>query len=129
VDALNPDRHVEAAKAQFALPGDQQPTDAQIAQAAEKLKRDAAAPLASNPTLRSRLLDLRQSLDQTYDDVSKDELLQAGHSEAAKERAKALVQSFEQFIEDNKDEITALQVLYSQPHGKLRFKDIKTLAA
>src|SRR5439155_15186402 len=62
------------------------------------------------------------------DDVSKDALLHAGHSEAAMERAKSLVQSFEQFIEDNKDEITALQVLYSQPHGKLRFKDLKALA-
>src|SRR5207248_2029337 len=36
--------------------------------------------------------------------------------------------SFEQFIADNKDEITALQVLYSQPHGKLHFRDIKALA-
>jgi type I restriction enzyme R subunit len=29
---------------------------------------------------------------------------------------------------DNKDEITALQLLYSQPHGKLTFKDLKALA-
>jgi type I restriction enzyme, R subunit len=78
--------------------------------------------------LRTRLIDLRQALDQTYDDISKDELLHAGHSEAAKERARALVKSFEQFIADNRDEITALQVLYSQPHGKLTFKDIKVLA-
>ena len=85
-------------------------------------------PLASNPTLRARLIDLRQSLEQTYDDVSKDDLLLAGHSESAKERAKSLVRSFEQFIEDNKDEITGLQMLYSQPHGKLSFKDIKALA-
>ena len=62
------------------------------------------------------------------DDVSQDALLHAGHSEAAKERAKSLVQSFEKFIEENKDEINALQVLYSQPHGKLSFKDIKALA-
>jgi type I restriction enzyme R subunit len=60
--------------------------------------------------------------------VSQDELLHAGHSQAATERARSLVQSFEQFIKDNKDEITALQVLYSQPHGKLQFKDLKALA-
>jgi type I restriction enzyme R subunit len=128
VDALNPDRQVEAARLQFKLTEAQKPTDAQVAEAAEQLKWEAAAPLAGNPTLRTRLLDLRQALDQTYDDVSKDDLLRAGHSTAAKERARTLVRSFEQFIADNKDEITALQVLYSQPHGKLRFHDIKTLA-
>ena len=30
--------------------------------------------------------------------------------------------------DDNKDEITALQILYSQPHGRVAFKDIKALA-
>ena len=39
------------------------------------------------------------------------------------------VTSFEQFIRDNKDEITALQVLYSRPYAqRLRFADIKALA-
>jgi type I restriction enzyme R subunit len=128
LDALNPDRQVEAAREQFAVPAEQTPTDAQIAQAADRLKQEAVAPLAGNPTLRTRLIDLRSSLDQTYDDVSKDELLHAGHSVEAKARAKSLVQSFETFIEDNKDEITALQVIYSQPHGKLQFKDIRALA-
>jgi type I restriction enzyme R subunit len=128
VDALNPDRQIEAARRRFKLPEGQNPTEVQVTQAAEQLKREAAAPLAGNPTLRTRILDLRQALDQTYDDVSQDEVLHTGHSEAAKERARSLVQSFEQFIKDNRDEITALQVLYSQPHGKLRFRDIKSLA-
>lgn len=51
-----------------------------------------------------------------------------GYSKAATDRAKEIVQSWEQFIRDNKDEITALQILYSQPHGKVQFKDIKQLA-
>jgi type I restriction enzyme, R subunit len=39
------------------------------------------------------------------------------------------VESFEQFIAENRDEITALQVLYSRPYGqRLRFADIKALA-
>jgi len=37
--------------------------------------------------------------------------------------------SFEQFIKDNKDEITALQILYSRPYKeRLRFEEIKALA-
>ena len=56
-------------------------------------------------------------------------MLEAEFSEAARERAKTLVTSFEQFIRDNKDEITALQVLYSRPYAKrLTFPDIKELA-
>jgi hypothetical protein len=40
-----------------------------------------------------------------------------------------MVQSFEQFLADNRDEITALQVLYSTPYkSRLRFEDIKELA-
>ena len=41
-----------------------------------------------------------------------------------------MTQSFEQFLSDNRDEITALQVLYSKPYkSRLRFEDIKELAA
>ena len=41
-----------------------------------------------------------------------------------------MVESFEQFIADNRDEITALQLLYSQPYARrLRLGDIRTLAA
>lgn len=39
------------------------------------------------------------------------------------------MQSFEQFIKQHKDEITALQVLYSKPYKQwLKFEDIKDLA-
>src|SRR5205823_13838113 len=70
VDALNPDRQIEAARAQFGLAPDHAPTDAQVAEAATRLKREAAAPLVGNPTLRNRLVDLRTILEQTYDDQS-----------------------------------------------------------
>ncbi|HYP66892.1 MAG TPA: type I restriction-modification enzyme R subunit C-terminal domain-containing protein, partial [Thiobacillaceae bacterium] len=40
-----------------------------------------------------------------------------------------LVQSFEQFIADHKDEITALQILYSKPYKqRLTFEAVKELA-
>ena len=43
------------------------------------------------------------------------------------EAARGLIQSWEQFIQDNKDEITALQILYN--HGQsLRFEQLKELA-
>ncbi len=63
------------------------------------------------------------------DTVTQDRVLEAGFSEAARERAQGIVQSFEAFIAQHKDEITALQILYSRPiKAPLTFDDIKALA-
>ena len=62
--------------------------------------------------------------------MSQDTLEEAGFSQDAKYRAQRLVESFEKFLADNKDEIDALQFFYNQPAGqRLRYKDIKDLAA
>ena len=96
---------------------------------AQQLLGDAVAPLATNPALRERLIQLKQRFEQTIDTVSKDVVLEVGFSAEAREKAQSLVDGFEQFIEEHKDEITALQVLYSRPYAqRLRFADIKTLA-
>ena len=129
VEALDPDRQMEEARRVNGLGADITPTDEQVAHAASVLLKSAAARLATNPALRKRLVEMRASLEQTIDTTSKDQVLLAGFSAEARERAKTLVVSFEQFITDNKDEIDALQILYSQPHTKrLRFADIKALA-
>ena len=129
VAALDPDRHVEAARAVSNRPEGEDPTPEQIAQAARQLLGDAVAPLATNPALRERLIQLKQRFEQTIDTVSKDAVLVAGFSAEAREKAQSLVDGFEQFIEEHKDEITALQVLYGRPYAqRLCFADIKTLA-
>lgn len=95
---------------------------------AETKRVEAAKPFA-NPELRNLILQLRQKADLVVDTVTQDTLLHAGFSEAASERAKGLVQSFEQFIAQHKDEITALQILYNRPsRAPLKFGDIKALA-
>jgi type I restriction enzyme R subunit len=82
------------------------------------------------------LIDLKAKTEITIDHVSADEVIDVGFSPEALDRAKGMVQSFEQFIKDHKDEITALQLLYSLPArhrvtqaGKrLQFEHIKELA-
>ncbi len=129
VDALDPDRHVEEARGAEKLPPGAEPSAGAIAKAAEALIKEAVAPLASNVKLREAIVDLKRQAEQTIDTVTQDEVLDAGFSAKAREKAEGLVASFEKFIAENKDEITALQVLYSQPFKKrLRFKDIKALA-
>jgi type I restriction enzyme R subunit len=89
----------------------------------------AARPLATNPALRSEIMATRQRYEQTIDHISKDQVLFAGFDASATERARETVASFEEFIKDNKDEITALQVLYSRPYAqRLTFVEIRALA-
>jgi type I restriction enzyme R subunit len=94
---------------------------------AEQRLSDATKPFAS-PALREQLLKMKQKADLVIDTVTQDSLLHAGFSEGS-DRATALVQSFEDFIKQHKDEITALQILYSRPtRAPLKFEDVKALA-
>ncbi len=89
----------------------------------------AAVKPLHDPALRQLLIELKAKTEITIDHVSADEVIDVGFSPEALDRAKGMVQSFEKFIKDNKDEITALQVLYSKPYKhRLTFEDVKELA-
>ena len=125
VDALDPDQQVAATVEAGMFPDD----PAAVAGTAVAMLTYALEPLATNPDLRNAILDVRKSYEQTIDEVSKDQVLFAGHSAEAREKASALVTSFREYIELHKDEIRALQVLYSRPHNeRLTFSEIKELA-
>ncbi len=96
--------------------------------AAANARIDAVKPL-HDPQLRELLAEIKKKNEITIDIISADEVLEAGFSQDALDRAKGMVQSFEQFIKDHKDEITALQVLYSKPYKhRLTFEAVKELA-
>ncbi|MBT0663654.1 DEAD/DEAH box helicase family protein [Geobacter pelophilus] len=125
IAAIDPEQQIEQARRQFAT---DDPTVEQVKQAATQLVREAVKPLC-NPRVREKILELHARADQLIDTVSADEVIEAGFDAEALEKAKGLVQSFEQFIEEHKDEITALQILYSRPyHQRLRYDEIKSLA-
>ena len=119
VEALDPDEQVEQGpRGHSSLPQDDEPTEEQVEQAAKKLLKDAVQAPGHQPELRNLLLELKKSVRADHRRVSQDELLEAGFSAEAKEKAKALVESFEEFLEENKDEIDALQFFYSQPYTR-----------
>ena len=125
VNALDVDRQHEAAAAHAG--GD--PTPDQVKAAATAMIREALQPLAGNSALREKLVEVRRSYEQAIDEASKDQLIINEFSKDSADRARAQVESWRQFINDNKDEITALQVLYSQPYsGGLSYDDVKELA-
>ena len=126
-DALDPDRQFEAAAPDA---GTDEPTSEQIEQARNQLIGEAVHPLAGNPQLREKLVDIRRSYEQVIDTASRDRVISGEFSIDAADRARSQVESWKQYIEDHRDEITALNVLYSQPYGGgLTYEDIKELVS
>jgi len=115
VAALEPDNQAAEARRRDGLPLDVDPSEAQLDTAAKALLAEAAKPLAANPGLRNRLVTIQRTLDQVIDEVTQDEVLEAAYSAEAKDRARALVTSFEDFLSKHRDEIAALQLIYSRP--------------
>jgi len=126
LDAVDADAQIERAKTMF---GAATPDDTQVEQAAKQLTVEACA-VFDNPKFRETLIDIHKRNEQTIDIVSKDQVVSAGFDAAAKERAQHTVESFKQFIEQNKDELTALQILYHLPYARrqLTYEAIDELA-
>ena len=59
--------------------------------------------------------NVRRAHEQTIDITNPDSLLNKGCATDSKEKAENLVADFKAWIEQHKDEITALQIFYSQP--------------
>ncbi|OBS08180.1 type I restriction endonuclease subunit R [Acidihalobacter prosperus] len=130
VAALDPDRHLEQARVDLGLaPDDDRPLSEQaLAAARQRIVLDAVKPL-HDPDLREAIDQIKKKNEVVIDTVSADEVLEATFSRDALDRARGMIHSFERFIADNKDEITALQVLYSQPYRqRLTFEAVKELA-
>ncbi len=90
---------------------------------------EAAVKPLYDPALRNLIIETKRKNEIVIDSISADEVLEAGFSQDALDRARGMVRSFEEFIERHRDEITALQVLYSKPYKqRLTFESVKELA-
>jgi len=116
VDAVDPDRQAKAA---------QGAADPQ--QAVQALLDAAVQPLAANPDLRSRILELRRSHDRIIDDVNTDTLIDA-YGVVDTDRARTVVESWKTYLDEHRDQITALQLLQESRERRVAFADIQELA-
>ncbi|OJV78765.1 MAG: restriction endonuclease subunit R [Bacteroidia bacterium 44-10] len=82
--------------------------------AMEILARKAVEPICS-PQLREFILNARKAHDQIIDPTL-DKITKLGWKEDIEQGAEDIIHKFRQFIEDNKDEITALNIIYSQTY-------------
>jgi type I restriction enzyme, R subunit len=86
------------------------------AQAQRQLREEALRPF-NNPKLRQTLIDIKARADIVIDEITTDQVTNASYD---KRHAERKVESFKTFMADNRDELTALQILYNQPYGKQR---------
>jgi type I restriction enzyme, R subunit len=77
----------------------------------QQIKDRAASPF-NDPALRQLLKEARQRAFMVIDEISIDEVVGAGYDV---EKARETTRRFEDFIEQNKDRMTALQILYGRP--------------
>lgn len=102
------------------------PTQKEFKETAEKRMIEAIKPFVGNGKLMERLLQIKAETEQIIDDVSVDEVVAAGYSPIATDKAKGVIKSFKEFIEKNKNELDALQVFYN--NKKLHWKALRELA-
>jgi Type I site-specific restriction-modification system, R (restriction) subunit and related helicases len=103
--------------------------EAQQEKAIEILARNAVQPICS-PKLREFILNARKAHDQIIDPTI-DTVVNADWKEDIEQRADETIHKFKQFIEDNKSEITALNIIYSQAYRNrpLTYKMVEELYA
>lgn len=90
---------------------------------------EATAPF-NNWELRSYIIDVHKKYDQFIDHINPDEITAMGWVADSTAAAENLVHDFTQWIEDHKEEITALQLFYAQPYRRraLSYALLKELA-
>jgi len=116
VDAVDPDLQAKATDGAA-------DRDAAVRELIER----AVEPVAANPELRTRILELRAMHDRVIDEVNRDVLLDA-HGVVDPGRARAVVESWAAYLTEHRDEITALQLVTEAKERRIAFADIQELA-
>lgn len=127
LDAYNPDVIEETAREKFNIPARLDPEPPQLIEAQGELIKNAAVVFTGE--LNTYIENVRKVHEQIIDTVNTDVVEFIGCDKEAKDRALKLVKDFKTYIEENKDEITALQIFYSQPYRRreLTYTMIKEL--
>lgn len=120
LDAFDPDAIESKAVEQFQLPADSSPSGEQRREAQESLIQ-AATTVFNQPKFRDFIEKARKKHEQIIDAVNRDQITFAGWDEDAKGKAETTVQNFREYLEANKDEITALRIFYDQPYQQRTF--------
>ncbi len=123
LDSINIDKNIDTAREEFET---EIPTKEQIEEVKNKMTDIACSPF-DDPKLRNFLIETKERREQIIDVQSIDEVVKVGYTT---QQAQKLVKTFNEFLLEKKDEISALEIIYNRPFGQrhLTFKQIKELA-
>ncbi len=97
-------------------------------EAARQALVDAAIePLAANPELRQRILELRRTHDRIIDEVSADVLLDA-YGVVDDAPARKVVEDWRGYVDTHRSQIAAIEVMFDAKERRLRFDHVQELA-
>lgn len=92
-----------------------EPTEEQMETAKVALIKEAVAPF-HDPDIRDYIENVRRSHDQIIDNINLDHVIFAGYDTQKEENVDRVISIFREFIEENKDEIIALRIIYDQAY-------------
>jgi type I restriction enzyme R subunit len=104
----------DAARSKFEICAGQEPIDEQKQAAQKDLIRTATEPVFK-PEFRDFVLNARKAHDQILDPTL-DKVISKGFDEDLLENAEKIISTFRDFIEENKDVITALSIIYNRSY-------------
>ena len=114
LDAFDPD--IISVKAGIDLTDDHELTEDErhrMEEAKKELIEAAVQPFFS-PDVRDYIEGVRRSHEQILDSVNLDSVTFAGYDVDQQANADRIIKTFHEFIEENKDEILALRIIYDQ---------------
>jgi len=121
IAALDADAIVKAALATAKAKGITRSEDTLLPEevAAARAERVAAACLPfDKPELRNEIETAHREREQLIDHINLDQVTFSGFSKQAEAQAKAVIQTFADYLKQHKDEIAALSFFYQQPYQR-----------
>jgi type I restriction enzyme R subunit len=91
-------------------------TDAEI-EAVAADRREAALTAYNDPALRRVLIELKKASEVVIDDISRDVVVSSAWDEG---QATTMTTDFGRFLDEHRDELTALRILYGMPAASKR---------
>lgn len=114
--AYDPDHIMESARQKFSLSAEQEPNDEQYKKVQAELISNAASIF--NGELNEYVDNVRKIHEQVIDLVNLDTVTKSEWDTASKKAAGELLEGFKSYLEEHKNEITALQIYYNQPYRR-----------
>jgi len=128
LNANDPDYIYSRAKEKFKVDKTEELTKKQLEEV-KKETLDQSCEIFNKPAIREYIENVRKNHEQIIDTVNIDTVVGAGWDKQSQSQAEKTIETFKEFLEKNKDEITALKIFYSQPQRiqEITFKMIKEL--